>query len=40
VHGRLFEHVWLWKEWPDRAGKTDIRHAQEVDTGDLWAIQC
>jgi predicted helicase len=26
VYGRLFEHVWLWKEWPGRAGKTDNRH--------------
>jgi predicted helicase len=23
VHGRLFEHRWLWKDWPGRAGNTD-----------------
>jgi predicted helicase len=29
VYGRLFEHRWLWKDWPGRAGNTD--------TGiDLW----
>ena len=23
VYGRLFDQVWLWKEWPGRAGKVD-----------------
>lgn len=43
VYGRLFKQVWLWKDWPGRAGKIDTGIdlvAEEVDTGDLWAIQC
>lgn len=43
VYGRLFDQVWLWKEWPGRAGKVDTGIdlvAREADTGDLWAIQC
>lgn len=43
VYGRLFDQVWLWKEWPGRAGKVDTGIdlvAQEAETGDLWAIQC
>ncbi|BBZ31201.1 hypothetical protein MMAD_54960 (plasmid) [Mycolicibacterium madagascariense] len=41
VYGRLFKQVWLWKDWPGRAGKIDTGIdlvAEEVDTGDLWAI--
>jgi predicted helicase len=43
VYGRLFDQVWLWKDWPGRAGKVDTGIdlvAQEAETGDLWAIQC
>ncbi len=43
VYGRLFDQVWLWKDWPGRNGKVDTGIdlvAQEADTGDLWAIQC
>ncbi|MEV1134532.1 DEAD/DEAH box helicase [Rhodococcus coprophilus] len=43
VYGRLFDQVWLWKDWPGRNGKVDTGIdlvAQEAETGDLWAIQC
>ncbi|MGN5238065.1 DEAD/DEAH box helicase [Rhodococcus sp. SJ-3] len=43
VYGRLFDQVWMWKDWPGRDGKVDTGIdlvAQEADTGDLWAIQC
>uniref|UniRef100_A1UPD4 Type III restriction enzyme, res subunit n=1 Tax=Mycobacterium sp. (strain KMS) TaxID=189918 RepID=A1UPD4_MYCSK len=43
VYGRLFKQVWLWKDWPGRGGKIDTGIdlvAEEIDTGDLWAIQC
>ena len=44
VYGRLFERVWLWKEWPGARQNTDTGIdlvAQEAcDTADLWAIQC
>lgn len=43
VYGRLFEQVWLWKDWPGRAGKVDTGIdlvAAETDSGELWAIQC
>ncbi len=38
-----FSDVWLWSEWPGRAGKPDTGIdlvAQERDTEDLTAIQC
>ena len=43
LYGRLFKQVWLWKDWPGRGGKIDTGIdlvAEEIDTGDLWAIQC
>lgn len=42
VYGRLFDAVWLWRDWPDRNGPdTGIDLvAREEATGDLWAIQC
>lgn len=43
VYGRLFDQVWMWKDWPGRDGKVDTGIdlvAQEAETGDLWAIQC
>lgn len=35
-----FEHIWLWKDWPDRWG-TDagIDIVAQTRTGELWAIQ-
>lgn len=38
-----FGQVWLWNDWPGRAGKPDTGIdlvAQERETGDLAAIQC
>lgn len=38
-----FSDVWLWSEWPGRAGRPDTGIdlvAQERDTDDLTAIQC
>ncbi|WP_239513995.1 type ISP restriction/modification enzyme [Streptosporangium sp. 'caverna'] len=38
-----FGSVWLWNDWPDRAGKPDTGIdlvAQERETGALAAIQC
>lgn len=38
-----FSKVWLWNEWPGRAGKPDTGIdlvAQERETGALTAIQC
>ena len=42
VYADLFEEVWLWMEWPDRAGRPDTGIdlvAIERATGDHWAIQ-
>jgi len=38
----LFEHVWLWDEWPHRWGSDDGIDlvAQERGTGEYAAIQC
>jgi len=38
----LFDHVWLWDEWPYRWGSdTGIDLvAREAGTGRYWAIQC
>ena len=38
-----FDDVWLWMEWPDRAGKHDTGIdlvARVRDSGDLVAVQC
>ena len=38
-----FGKVWLWSEWPERAGKPDTGIdlvAQERETGSFAAIQC
>ncbi len=40
---RQFSHVWLWSEWLGRDGKPDTGIdlvAEDVDTGELTAIQC
>jgi len=40
---KRFGQVWLWNEWPERAGKPDTGIdlvAQERETGALTAIQC
>lgn len=42
-YANLFSSVWLWMDWPYRAGKVDTGIdlvALERDTGDFWAIQC
>jgi predicted helicase len=39
----LFSDVWLWQDWPGRAGRTDSGIdlvAQQADSADVWAIQC
>ncbi len=36
-------NVWLWCEWPHRGNKPDTGIdivAEEVATGDVWAVQC
>ncbi len=36
----LFEHVWLWNEWPDRWGSdTGIDIVARTQSGQLWAVQ-
>ena len=38
-----FSRVWLWSDWPGRRGRPDTGIdlvAQELETGDLTAIQC
>ena len=42
-YGNHFSNVWLWMEWPGRAGQPDTGIdlvAQERATGDFTAIQC
>jgi predicted helicase len=43
LYSDRFEHVWLWNDWPGRAGKTDTGInivAQQRGTGEYCAIQC
>lgn len=43
VYSAVFDEVWLWQDWPDRAGKVDTGIdlvARERFTGGLCAIQC
>lgn len=43
LYAGLFADVWLWMEWPGRAGRGDTGIdlvAREAVSGDLWAIQC
>jgi superfamily II DNA or RNA helicase len=41
VYAREFNHVWLWKEWPDKWKETEagIDLVAETNAGELWAIQ-
>ena len=42
-YGNHFSNVWLWMEWPGRAGQPDTGIdlvAQERATGDFTAVQC
>lgn len=37
------DKVWLWQEWPGRGNKPDTGIdvvAEDLYTGDIWAIQC
>jgi predicted helicase len=43
LHAATYDEVWLWNEWPGRAGKADTGIdlvARERYTGHLCAIQC
>lgn len=40
--GEKFSDVWMWSDWPDRAGRGDAGIdlvAKDAETGELWAIQ-
>lgn len=42
VYNALFDEVWLWGEWPSRAGRPDTGIdlvARRRHTGELWAVQ-
>src|SRR6195952_2915627 len=43
IYGTKFDKIWLWQEWPDRAGKVDTGIdlvARDAYSGELCAIQC
>ncbi|WP_232466206.1 type ISP restriction/modification enzyme [Diaminobutyricimonas sp. LJ205] len=43
VYAAQYDEVWLWQDWPGRAGKADTGIdlvARERYTGELCAIQC
>lgn len=42
VHALQYRNVWLWKDWPDRAGRKDngIDLVAERQDGGYTAIQC
>ena len=43
LFAQKYSEVWMWKDWPGRAGKVDTGIdlvAQDRDTGDSTAIQC
>ena len=43
-YAHLFEHVWLWEEFPSRKDfggqDTGIDLVAKTHEGDYWAIQC
>ena len=41
MYAGLFEHVWLWADFPYKKGKdTGIDLVAKTKDGDFWAIQC
>jgi len=42
VHAAQYRNVWLWRDWPGRAGKKDngIDLVAERQDGGFTAIQC
>jgi predicted helicase len=43
LYAEKFSEVWMWSEWPGRAGKSDTGIdlvAQERESGEFCAIQC
>ena len=43
LFAQKYSDVWMWKDWPGRAGKTDTGVdlvAKDAETGEYTAIQC